>query len=102
MGEFYPLYCSEVIINEKVFGSRFEVTDFAMKEICRNDTHRTLRLEFFEIKQVKEQDTPFYMAEFDFSLEYLKKHFNKYMNCFSGRSNVGKVKLCNINFNKKM
>ena len=73
-----------------------------MKELCRNDTYRTLKLEFFSLRQVKEVETAFYMAEFDFTLEDFKKHLNKYMNCFAGKSNVGKVKLVSMNVYKKM
>lgn len=56
MGEFYPFYHSPVIANEKVAGCKWEVTDFFFKEICRNDLERTLKIEFFEIKLVKESE----------------------------------------------
>ena len=42
------------------------------------------------------------MAEFLFTLEYLQKHLNKYMNCFCGRLNVGKVRLISFHVYKKM
>ena len=97
MGEFCPIYASEVLANDKNGGSKWEVTDFLYKDICRNDFQRTLKIEFFEIKNVKEVDVAIFISEFDFSLKYLQKHIGKYMNCVSGKLNLGKVKLCYLN-----
>ena len=96
MGEFYPFYHSPVMINSAQ-GSKWDLVEFPVKDICRNDLQRTLKIEFFEIRNIKEKDTPIFLAEFDFSLEYLKKYLNKYMNCFCGRLNAGRVKLCQLN-----
>ena len=82
MGEFYPFHLSAVIQNDKVAGGKWDVEKFFFKEICRNDIERTLKIEFFELKQVKELDVAEFMAEFDFSIKYLMKHLGKYMNCF--------------------
>ena len=71
MGEFYPFYSSTVLANDRITGTKWEVTDFYFKEICRNDFQRTLKIEFFEIKNVKEIDVAIVLAEFDFTLKYL-------------------------------
>ena len=37
MGEWYPLYCSPVIMNEKVAGAKWEIIELSLKDLCRND-----------------------------------------------------------------
>ena len=89
-------------MNDRIRGSKWELMDFPFRELCRNDIQKNLKIEFFEIKSVKEVEKALFVADFDFSLEYLRMHQNKFMNCFSGKLNVGKVKLmhCTI-FEKK-
>ena len=52
MGEFFSMYTSEVIMNDRTHGAKWELIDMPAKELCRNDMQRSLRIEFFEIKFV--------------------------------------------------
>lgn len=50
---------------------------------------------------VRESYQPFFLADFEFTLGYMRKHLNKYMNCFNGQLNAGKIKLVQCSFFEK-
>lgn len=94
MGEFYPVYVSPVILNDnRVKGCQWEIEEFPIRELCRNDLKKILKIEFFEIKNVKEVDKAFFLADLDFSLQYLSGKTGKFMPCFNATLTIGKVRL---------
>lgn len=101
MGEFYPLYVSEQIPNDRTVGAKWDLIEIPAKELNRNDMKRSMRIEFFEVKNVKEVETAIFVAEFDFTLDHMSNYLNKYMNVFCGRQNVGKVKIMQISVYEK-
>ena len=41
----------------------------AMKEICRNDIKRTLKMKIYEVKVEKQKEVSYYIGDLDFSIE---------------------------------
>jgi hypothetical protein len=53
MNDYVIVYTSKRNKNDFVEGSRFEPHTMNMKELCRNDPNRKMRLEVYEWKRVK-------------------------------------------------
>jgi hypothetical protein len=48
LGEFVPIYTSEKRKNDRLNGIIWKENDFPMKDLCRNDDNRLLKVEIFE------------------------------------------------------
>lgn len=48
LGEFVPLFTGEKKKNDRINGTFWDAQDFMMRDICRNDDNRLLRVEIFE------------------------------------------------------
>ncbi|CDW86667.1 copine-4 [Stylonychia lemnae] len=48
LGEFVPLYTSEKQKCDRISGATFDEHDFMMRDLCRNDDSRQLKIEFYE------------------------------------------------------
>ena len=75
MGEYVPFFESEVK-ELPAGGAEWPGLEFPMKEICRNDHNRSLRIEVHDWEVKNEQVQTQYLAEYDFTLSYMKRHAN--------------------------
>ena len=64
-----------------------------MREICRNDNQRSLKLEVYEYEYKAEQEVYTFQAEFDFTINSIKKRIGAYMNCYKGKFINGSIKV---------
>ena len=84
LGEYVTFYSSQIMKGDP-HGVEWPSIDFRMKDICQNDANRSLRIEVYEYER-KPDETEFttYVAHFDFTLNFMKRHINQYMSCYNG------------------
>lgn len=93
LGEYVPFHTSTVKQNDPMSGAEWPAIDIPMKDICRNDNNRSLKIEVHEYESKVDVETTTYLAEYDFTLNYVKRHVGQYMNCYAGKFMLGMVKV---------
>ena len=95
MSEFVPFYTSEIADN-LLHGCEWKSKEFYLREISRNDNERSLKLEVYEYEFKNEQEIYTFQAEFDFTLNSIKKRIGSYMNCYHGKFIHGSIKVSHM------
>ena len=93
LGEYVTFYTSSVQ-DMNVAGVEWPC-EFKMKDICRNDPNRSLRIEIWDYEKSPHDDLEVtkFLAEFSFTLGYIKRHVGAYMGCFTGKFMHGMIKV---------
>lgn len=73
-------------------GARWVPHTLPMKELCRNDMNRMLRLDVFEWRRVKGTIWQFFVAEMPFTINEIEGEIGKYKNMYRDKLVSGKMK----------
>ncbi len=92
MNDYVIVYTSKRQKNDFVEGARWEAHTLHMKDLCRNDPNRQLRLEVYEWRRVKGVVYQFLVSEMPFTVNELQQNLGKYMPMFFNRLACGKMK----------
>ena len=63
-----------------------------MKEVCRNDPKRTLKMEFYEVTVVNNREIVTLLSNVEFSVFRISNSLGVYMRVFDGSEEIGRVK----------
>lgn len=92
MNDYVIVYQSKRQKNDFVDGARWDPHTLHMKDLCRNDPNRQLRLEIYEWRRVKGIVWQFFVSEMPFTANEIQFNVGKYMPMYRDRLVSGRMK----------
>ena len=93
LGEFVPFFTQKKEKNDRVTGVKWAMDDFPLREICRNDAGRKLKMQLFDWKKSKGLTIFSLIGDMDFTISGIKDSQGKWFTCYNSKIAVGKIKL---------
>eukprot|EP00347_Sterkiella_histriomuscorum_P019986 403339535 len=95
LGEFVPVYTSEKQKCDRVQGAQYEDHDFMIRDICRNDDSRMLKIEFFESNKKGHHR---FLGYVDFSIKEIAQENKKIFTVFNKKIVAGQLEITRCQF----